>query len=150
MRLTVSPCGEKLHFVWYLHRYGGPCPYKYRHIKQRIDCKTAAKSMPGKLWGGEANALNKIDGCFEDEGVIFHNIAGIYRLQKVVNSTIPVGLRVCFRQEHYPTGAGSFTFGTPGKILNLTTQTGLLVPMHLKVVLLWRGIQRFSFKYLTT
>ena len=32
-----------------------------------------------------------------------------------------------FSARHYPAGAaGSFTFGTPGKVLNLTTQTGLL------------------------
>ena len=59
--------------------------------------------------------------------MIFYNDAGVYRLQRILNSTSPVGHRVCFRKEYYPAGAaGSFTFGTPGKVLNLNDPTGLL------------------------
>ena len=52
--------------------------------------------------------------------MIFYN-DGVYRLQKVLNSTSPVGHRCVFARILSAGAAGSFTFGTPGKVLNLTT-----------------------------
>ena len=68
--------------------------YNFDHIKTSVNCKLAATELEGKTWGGEIENFDNMDGCYEDNNIIYFNTGGMCKIRKVEN--IISGAKVCF------------------------------------------------------
>ena len=53
-----------------------------------MNCKLAATELEGKTWGGEIENFDNMDGCYEDNNIIYFNTGGMYKIRKVENRKI--------------------------------------------------------------